>query len=136
LEALVQTLYWSAVMSGDRVSELMSRGQALSGLRPKFIRLEEEGVRGYAAALGLKWEEVRRRIEEGRVTELLYDASRVHLSTAAEEARRRQLSPVYLYYYLLLCKYERDNLQRVVVGIAMNLDREKIRQTLVLPPWP
>jgi len=130
LEGLIPAVYWMIVLGSEKVAELIEKG-ILKGFKHPSVRKTSLG--NYLATLRVRKEEAERLIEESEISVLMRVLRSNLLEILRGEARRAQLASQYLYYYLTLVKNERDNLQKIVIGQALGLDREKIRQTLVLP---
>jgi len=131
LESLVPASYWTIVL-GEHVMKTCMKDGIFKGFETGLMKAGEFSLRALLEKLGISWDYAKKLIDEGQISLLMNEALKNHLKRAAAEAGRRQLSPVYVYYYLLLAKYERDNLQRIVIGRSLELDREKIRQALIL----
>ena len=131
LEGLIPAAYWMIVLGEKEVTPRLE-GE-FKGFRTEFSRIEEYSLRAVLGELGIGWDRAGKLVRESKISALIREALVNHLGKVKDEARRRRLSLAYVYYYLLLAKYERDNLQRVIVGRSLELDREKILQTLILP---
>lgn len=132
LESFIPALYWTLVLGEDNMKTCIRRN-IFRGFKSKLIKMGEFSLRVLLENLDISWDYAKKLLDEGSISILLNEALRSHLRKAAVEAKKRQLSPVYAYYYLLLAKYERDNLQKIVIGKNLKLDKEKIRQALILP---
>ncbi len=129
LEGLIVSAYWMLVFNKDRTRELIE--EKLRGFKPNFIKVEELNPRNICSLLKFNWSFAENLVKRGEISKLMKKLRSIHLRLVREEAKRACLSSLFLYYYLLLIKCERDNLHRIVLGRAMGLKREKIRQTLL-----
>jgi len=129
LEGLITSIYWMLVFNEDKMIKLIE--ERLHGFKPSFIKVKEFNLKNVYSLLKVDWNLADKLVKQGEISKLMRKLKKAHLELVREKAERKSLSSLFLYYYLLLIKYERDNLHKMVLGRVIGLKREKIKQTLL-----
>ena len=128
-EGLSRLLYWLMILGENAVKNLDKL--FIQGFYSKdvtyFLSLER-----LSKKLGLKYEEVVECKKSGRISKVLASLDKMLLARARTKALFNPISILYVYYYMLLCRNERKNLEKIVIGRELKLPPQIVLSSLTL----
>ncbi|RLE99916.1 MAG: hypothetical protein DRJ63_03960 [Thermoprotei archaeon] len=131
-ESLIKLLYWILVIGKEnlRNREILS---ILKSLYPKERALTIS-LESLATKLKLDYNKIINNLKLNKISEILLLAESNLIKRAKHKALFNAITAVYVYYYMLLCRNERRNLEKIIIGRELKLSPQVILSSLIYPP--
>lgn len=131
IEALISMLYWVIVLGEERVRELLE-GKVLEGLKPKQLKISSVDPYSLSTLIGIDASELKMLIDHRNISMIKLNSYKSYLESVKKIAKMSQLSFVYVFYYMVLCRNEMENLLKILIGKKLKLAPDAILAALVL----
>lgn len=132
LEILIKYLYWLLNLTEEDIA-LLKNIRLIEEFLPKTFKVIDN-IENILKLYNIKYDNVQYIINSKQISRLMSMIYKAFLRKVSKAALRGSMSQEYVYYYMLLCKFEMSNLERIIIGKKTGLTRELIEPALIFPP--